>query len=169
MAKKDKQKSYPIGLLLALVLILEMLGAAVTGIIINSDHTWYNTLTQPIFAAPSWVTSEVWIILYLFMGVALYVAYLNKGGKHMRTVYALFSLAAVIPVLRAFFFWQLHYLVTSITLLGLEWLLVIALSLKYWHISKSASLIMIPVILWTMFSLIVGLSLLALNGVVLTI
>jgi tryptophan-rich sensory protein len=169
MAKKGKRKGYPIGLLLALVLALEMLGATVTGIIINSDHTWYNTLTQPVFAAPGWVSSEVWLVLYLFMGLALYVVYLNRDGKSLKYSYALFFFAAIIPVLRAFFFWQLHYLMTSTALIAVEWLLVIALTLNFWYVSKKASLLMLPVLLWLLFSLIVGISVLALNGIIFTI
>ena len=169
MAKKGKQKGYPLGLLLTLVLILEILGAVVTGIILTSDHTWYSTLTQPIFAASSWISSEIWLVLYLFMGVSLFIAYVRKNGQSMKLSYGIFFLAAIVPVLRTFFFWQLHYLVTSTVLVALEWLPVIALSMNFWHISKRASLLLIPVILWLMFSLIVGLSILALNGIILTI
>ena len=101
MAKKGKQKGYPLGLLLALILILEMLGAAVTGIIINSDHTWYGTLSQPTFAAPSWFSSEIWLVLYLFMGLALYIAYLKRDGGSMKLTYGIFFIAARNDVLHA--------------------------------------------------------------------
>ena len=168
MAEKTKQ-AIPTSEMLLLIFGLELVGAIITGLILNSDAAWYSTLAVPFFSAPSWFTAEVWIFLYLFMVAALYIAYENKGKKNMNVVCVLFVLATILPLLRAVFFWQLHYLVTSTSLSALEWLLVIGLTLNYRHISSKASLFMLPVILWTMYSLILGLSILALNGIILTI
>lgn len=168
MAQKSEQ-AIPASKVLLLVFAVELIGAIITGIILNSDRIWYSTLAVPFFSSPSWFSAEVWIFLYLFMVAALYIAYQDKGKKSMSVVYVLFALAVILPLLRAFFFWQLHYLITSTSLSALEWLLVIGLTLNYRHISPKASLLMLPVLVWTMYSFIVGLSILALNGVIFTL
>jgi tryptophan-rich sensory protein len=146
-----------------------VLGAVIAGIIITGDRTWYSALTKPFFAAPTWLSSGIWLFLYLLMGIALYLVYLEKGSKNMNLIFVAFGLAAIIPVLRAFFFWQLHYIVSSTALAGLLWLLTIGITLSFWHVSKKAGLLMVPVLLWVMFSLIVALAILALNGIILTL
>ena len=41
----------------------------------NSVRTWYLTLVKPGFNPPSWVFGPVWILLFLMMGVSLYLVW----------------------------------------------------------------------------------------------
>ena len=167
MAKKDRTRvsTYK---LLALILVLEILGAAITGIIIESNAMWYNTLATPI-TAPTWFLGGVWIVMYLLMAVALISVYQNKGRNNLNYIYIGFTLAAIIPVFKEFLFWQPHYLVTSTVLGALTWLIVLGLTMDFWHISRKASVLMLPVLLWMLILLIVDLSILAYNGILLAI
>src|SRR4051812_26986360 len=56
------------------ILICE--GAGLIGTIFTFDaiDTWYITLTKPFFNPPSWIFGPVWTILYLLMGISLYLA-----------------------------------------------------------------------------------------------
>jgi tryptophan-rich sensory protein len=163
MAKKGKSKA-PSSRLFSFICLFETLGVIVTGIIINSDPTWYNTLTLPFFSAPSWFIAIVWLILYTLMGSALYMVHTHKGKKNLKPIYVLFVITAILPMLNAIFFWQLYHIRLSTLVTALLWLLSIGLTLNFWHASKKAGALMLPVLLWTMFSLVLSLSILSLNG-----
>src|SRR3990167_6158490 len=64
-------------LLLAIVICQ---GAGLIGSIFtfNSVNTWYITLNKPFFNPPSWIFGPVWTILYLLMGISLYLAWNTK-------------------------------------------------------------------------------------------
>jgi benzodiazapine receptor len=44
----------------------------------NSVSTWYLTLNKPFFNPPSWIFGPVWTLLYLLMGIALYLIWTAK-------------------------------------------------------------------------------------------
>jgi benzodiazapine receptor len=60
---------------LALPLLAGFLGSAFTTPNIAS---WYQYLNKPFFSPPNWLFAPVWTLLYLFMGVALYLVWQKK-------------------------------------------------------------------------------------------
>lgn len=51
------------------------LGSAATA---PKIQTWYVGLNKPFFSPPNWVFGPVWTILYLLMGVSLYLVWMKK-------------------------------------------------------------------------------------------
>ena len=47
----------------------------------SSIETWYALLEKPAFNPPSWVFSPVWTILYILMGISLYIVW-EKGLEY---------------------------------------------------------------------------------------
>jgi len=47
---------------------------------------WYYTLTKPSFRPPNWLFGPVWIVLYLLMGIALYMIW-KRGFKSSESKY----------------------------------------------------------------------------------
>ena len=163
MAKENKSE-FSILKLISLVFVLEVFGALATWIKTSSDRTWYNALITPSFSAPTWFTSEIWAVLYLFMILALFFAYEKRGRKISESTYALFFLVVMLPLVKSFVLWQLEALVAS-TIIQLVLLLsALFLTLEFWRISRRAGVFMIPVLVWVMYSMAVGIVLLALNG-----
>ena len=68
----------PLPLLVALALPLAVgaLGGAATA---SSVRSWYPTLRKPPFNPPGWIFGPVWTVLYLMMGVAMYLVW--TGGQ----------------------------------------------------------------------------------------
>jgi tryptophan-rich sensory protein len=163
MAKK-RRSDIPFLKLISLAFVLEVIGAIITWILTNSDRTWYNALITPTFSAPTWLSSEIWAVLYLFMMMALFFAYENKGKRNLESVYVMFFLVVVLPLVKNLVLWQMQALVASIIIQLVLLLFALFLTLDFWRISRKAGLFMLPVLAWVMYSMAVGIVLLTLNG-----
>ena len=74
----------PLPLLVALALPLAVgaLGGAATS---SSVRTWYPTLRKPPFNPPGWVFGPVWTVLYLLMGIAIYLVWTGSESPSARS------------------------------------------------------------------------------------
>ena len=54
------------------------------------DYSWYSTLIQPPLKPPAWIFSPVWIILYISMGIALFLYARKYSIKSKAWGYILF-------------------------------------------------------------------------------
>ena len=48
---------------------------------VGSMDTWYAQLNKPSFNPPGYLFGPVWTVLYLFMGVSLYLVWKSPDGK----------------------------------------------------------------------------------------
>lgn len=73
----------PLPLLVALALPLTVgaLGGAATA---SSVRSWYPTLRKPPFNPPGWIFGPVWTVLYLMMGVAIYLVWTGARSESGR-------------------------------------------------------------------------------------
>src|SRR5919202_5387271 len=61
-------------MLLSSILVCEAAGVVGGVATASSVNTWYRALRKPAFTPPGWVFGPVWTLLYLLMGVSLYLA-----------------------------------------------------------------------------------------------
>lgn len=73
---------------------------------INSIPTWYASLNKPWFSPPNVVFAPVWTILYILMGVALFIIWRSPRNRTRDTGIALFAAQLVVNVIWTFaLFW----------------------------------------------------------------
>ena len=121
---------------------------------------WYAGLTKPSFTPPDWLFGPVWTMLYLLMGVALYLVW--RHGIHDRRVRAAMALffgqLALNVLWTVLFFGMQSPQLAFIEIILL--LLVIAANARAFHrISKPAALLLVPYLAWVCFAAL-------LNGVI---
>ena len=64
---------------LVIALIIPFLAAAVgSGFTTSKIQSWYAMLDKPFFSPPNWLFGPVWTILYIMMGVSLYLVWMKK-------------------------------------------------------------------------------------------
>ena len=67
-------------LLFVLALVISFL-PGIIGMMFSPDgasDVWYNVLNKPFLTPPGWVFAVVWPILYLILGIALYLIIVDK-------------------------------------------------------------------------------------------
>ena len=142
----------------------ELVGIAATPFTIAAIPTWYQTLQKPSFSPPNWIFGPAWTILYFLMGVAAYLVWI-KGleKKAVKNVLSFFIAQLVFNFLWSILFFGLHSKVLGLIDILILWTLILITIIKFYKISKLASYLLIPYILWVSFATILNLSIVLLN------
>ena len=69
-------------------ILLTLVVGGVSGFLTKDDiTTWYAGLAKPVFNPPNFVFGPVWTLLYILMGVSLYLILQSpKSGERNRAV-----------------------------------------------------------------------------------
>ena len=111
----------------------------------------YNTLNKPPLSPPSVVFPIAWSILYLLMGISIYIIMQskNKLKENARLIY--FIQLVINALWTPIFFGLKEYFFAFLWILMLI-VLVITMILTFYKISKKAAYIQIPYLLWLLFA-----------------
>lgn len=149
--------------LVAAIVLCELVGIISTPVTIKAISTWYQSLTKPSFSPPNWIFGPVWILLYFLMGVSFFLIWkLDWKKKKVQYAGKVFFMQLMLNGLWSFLFFGLHSpllgLIDILTLLGMIILTIRA----FYPLSKLASYLLLPYLLWVSFATI-------LNGMILTL
>ncbi len=150
--------------LLLAIALPEFISVVSTPFTIASIDTWYKTLNKPFFTPPNWVFGPVWTILYLLMGISMYVVWM-KGikTKKVRIASACFILQLALNFLWSFIFFGLHQPFLAFFEITALWTAVFFLMVKFYEISKPAGFLLVPYLIWISFAGILNFSIMILN------
>ena len=114
--------------------------------------TWYAAIEKPPLLPPNGVFGPVWTVLYIAMGIALYLVWTAKSKQPKKRAYSAFGVQMALNLLWsiAFFGWHAPWLglVIIIALIGaIAWAIY-----EFWQHSKTAAYLMVPYIAWVSFA-----------------
>jgi translocator protein len=114
---------------------------------------WYNTLAQSPLTPPNWTFGVVWTILYLLMGIAAFFIW-NKGlnKKHVKFALGVFILQLVMNTLWSILFFGLHNPAAALMDIISLWFAIIATMLAFSQVSKKATWLLVPYLVWVSFA-----------------
>jgi benzodiazapine receptor len=126
-------------------------GAGVLGSLFTTPRigTWYQTLTLPSFAPPSWVFGPVWITLYFLMGLSLFLV-LRQGhsGVPIQGAILIFAVQLFLNVLWSFLFFGLESPLLGLVEIIILWAFILLTIWQFYRISRPAAYLLIPYIVW---------------------
>jgi len=150
--------------LIASIVICQLAGILGSIFTAPAIPTWYASLEKPFFVPPSWTFSVVWTILYLLMGIALYLIW-KKGWekRDVRTAIGVFGIQLFLN-----FLWSLLFFGFQSPLLGLIeiiflWIAIVATIWLFYKISRAAGLLLIPYLIWVSFAALLNYNIFILN------
>jgi benzodiazapine receptor len=137
-------------------------GAIGSVVTVQSIPTWYAGLAKPPFLPPNEVFGPVWTVLYLLMGVSLYLV-VRASAAEKRAAYVWFGVQLVLNTL-----WSLTFFGLQLPWLGVAvivaLLIAIAVTIRsFYSISRLASYLLVPYLLWTCFATYLNLGVALLN------
>ncbi len=125
--------------------------------------TWYVHLNKPSFNPPNWLFAPVWTVLYIMMGIALYLIWKLPSSQKRNTAMVVFFIQLLLNFLWSLIFFNMHetgYALVDIVLL----LSMILTTIFYFRpLSKTAALMLVPYSLWVSFATVLNYSIWYLN------
>jgi len=121
--------------------------------IATGDNPWYDTLKNSLFTPAGWVFSAVWMILYLLIGIALFLVMQKANVRHHKTAaYTLFGINIILNTLWSYAFFGAHLIEFALLVLMLLIIVAIFMAREFYRISSTAFWCVLPYVLWLMFA-----------------
>jgi len=147
-----------------LCFLVAFAGSSVT---LPSVLTWYTQLNKPIFNPPNWIFGPVWTILYLLMGISLYLVWnkvlKNKKGELKSVAIRVFIYQLILNFLWSLVFFGLHQPFLALITIIMLWVSIFTAIKYFYKISKMSAYLMIPYIFWVSFASVLNLFIVILN------
>ncbi|MCX7833779.1 MAG: tryptophan-rich sensory protein [Ignavibacteria bacterium] len=119
----------------------------------ESVNTWYQSLNKPSFTPPNYIFAPVWSILYLLMGISLYLIW-NEGlqRKNVKFTLYFFIFHLLINGLWSFVFFKWHLIFLAFITLLFLWNMILISFILFYRINKLAAFLLLPYLIWVMYA-----------------
>ena len=149
-----------------IISILICQGAGVIGSLFTSPaiSTWYATIQKPSFNPPNWIFAPVWTLLFLLMGISLYLIW-SKGFKYKETKIAIFIffVQLILNILWSILFFALQSPLYAFIEIIILWFIILLMIISFYKVSKIAAYLLLPYIIWISFASVLNFSILIIN------
>lgn len=138
---------------LILCLAIPVLTGVLSATITSSSMKAYASMNKPPLSPPAIVFPIAWTILYLMMGLALYLIVITPSDKNLKgTAVLLFTIQLIMNFMWSiiFFKWG-QYLAAFIWLIIMLCILIIC-AFRFYDINRSSAYLLIPYIVWLIFA-----------------
>jgi benzodiazapine receptor len=149
-----------------LVSIIVSLSAGVIGSLatVAAIPTWYSHLEKPLFNPPNWVFGPVWTILYILMGISLYLVWIAVGKKKAKKqAYLAFAAQLLLNMLWSVVFFGLHNLWGGAVVIVLLFVSLTINAILFRAFSRTAFWLLVPYAAWVCFATYLNVSVAVLN------
>jgi len=146
-------------------LILIILGTILIGsffsFFIPNSRGFYTSLEKPPLSPPGILFPIVWTILYVLMGISLYIV--SESDVKKEENYLIYIIQLIVNSL-----WTLLFFGFNLQFLSFLWILllivlVVVMIVSFYQTNKIAGLLQIPYLLWLMFAAYLNLGIYILN------
>ena len=117
---------------------------------------WYATLNQPSFNPPNWVFGPVWTVLYILMGISLFLVWRTPPGNERNIAMAVFFLQLLLNFAWSFLFFHYHRIGLALAEIVVLWLAILVMIILFYRIRPAAAWLNIPYILWVSFATVLN-------------
>ncbi|MBI1961400.1 MAG: tryptophan-rich sensory protein [Parcubacteria group bacterium] len=132
---------------------------------LSKMEPWYSQLVKPGFTPPDWVFGPVWTLLFLCMGVALYMVWQHGRGEHRRLALVLFGAQLSLNVAWSFIFFGAHEVGYAFIEIQALWLAILGATIAFWRVRAAAGILMLIYLAWVSFAVLLNGAIWQLNRV----
>lgn len=138
-------------------------GAASLGALFMPGE-WYASLRKPSWNPPGWIFGPVWTALYAMMAVAAWLVWRRGGFAAQRRPLGWFLAQLALNAAWTPLFFGLHWPGVAFAEIVLLWLAIVATLAAFRRVSRTATLLLVPYLLWVTFATVLNFTLWRLNA-----
>ena len=152
-------------ILLFIYSILISFSAGIVGsfFTISKISSWYLTLEKPIFSPPNWVFGPVWNILYLLMGISLFLVLTAKKSRDRSLGIKLFYAQLILNALWSIVFFGMENPLGAFLIILVLWSSIFATIKIFLRVNRAAGNFLLPYIIWVTIATFLNLGIVILN------
>ncbi len=145
--------NFDAGKLFLSVTACELAGVVGAFLTVPTLNTWYALLTKPSFTPPSWFFPPAWVLLYLLMGIGLYVVW-AKGFERpeVRNAMRMFAVQFVLNVLWPIIFFGNRNIGVGLACIIALWISVALTVVEFGRVSRKSAVFLFPYLVWVSFA-----------------
>jgi benzodiazapine receptor len=142
---------------LILCLLITLAIGSISGIATAAGiKSWYLTLNKPFFNPPNYLFGPVWTLLYLLMGISIYLILQTPKTDMRKKAIIIFCVQLGLNFLWSFLFFKFQRVGIAFIEILLIWASILTMILTFYKLNKTAALLQIPYLLWVSFASILN-------------
>jgi len=136
--------------LAAVCILIPLVSGAVIDILTMSGVTdWYSTFNKPRFTPPDYVFGPVLTVLYILMGISLYLVIMQGWeNETVKTGIILFGAQLGVNLLWSLLFFGLHSPLAALACIVVLLALILTTIMMFYRVSKPAAVLLVPYLAW---------------------
>ncbi|CAN5683859.1 TspO/MBR family protein [soil metagenome] len=114
---------------------------------------WYLQANKPFFNPPNWIFAPVWTVLYIMMGVALYLVWESETLKAIkRNAIIIFAIQLTLNFCWSFIFFYAQQTGWALVDIIALWLMIGCTIFYFRKISVTSAWLLVPYLAWVTFA-----------------
>jgi tryptophan-rich sensory protein len=159
-----RRMSRPSFFRLLLAVVLSYATAGIGGALTELGP-WYFSLRHPDWKPPDVAFGVIWTTIFTLCAISAWLAWQAAATRALRwRVIALFSLNAILNVLWSALYFKLQRPDWALVEVVFLWLSIVALIVGLWRVSRWASGLLMPYLVWVSVAAVLNYETVVLNG-----
>ena len=130
----------------------------------SSISGWYTTINKPSFNPPNWIFGPVWTLLYIMMGIALFIIWKSETDAVLKKQALIFFFIQLVIN----FCWSLLFFFCespgwALIDIVLMWVFILLTIFSFSKISSLSAWLLVPYISWVSFAAVLNFAIWKLN------
>lgn len=149
--------------LLLCILIPLIIGGFSGYITSTSIIDWYATIIKPSFNPPNYIFGPVWTLLYILMGISMYIVLNHAKYADKSKLICIFSIQLFLNFCWSIIFFNFHSIGFALIEIVFLWMSIFSMIAYFYQSSKLAAYLNIPYLMWVSFATFLNYSIYRLN------
>lgn len=142
---------------LIICILIPLVVGSLSGIATSDNiSTWYAYINKPVFNPPDYLFGPVWTVLYVLMGVSLFLVWKSPAGKIRKTALMIFLLQLGFNFAWTFIFFHFKMISLAFIEIIMLWAFIVLMIISFLRVDKTAAFLQIPYLLWVTFAAILN-------------
>jgi translocator protein len=130
---------------------------------VESINGWYASLIKPSFNPPNTIFGPVWTILYLLMGMSLYLILQTPATPFRKKAVLIFLIQFTLNISWSFVFFNFQSPFFALINIVILWITILLMILAFQKLSRLAAYLQIPYLAWVSFASVLNAAIWYLN------